>query len=347
MYTNYSRATTRQSLLFTPSQIFSSLIADVQGARRSIDMEFYIYEDDHIGGAFARLLARKARQGVLVRLLLDGFGSRHIGRSLCNSLRDSGVVVCITSRMGSLRNHRKMAIIDGEIAYVGGVNIADRYVTGNSLGVWHDVELRIEGVEVERLVKIFEYDLMLYHGIVGNIATETKGAIDIYCTELQSSIVALFEDVVSSARRELIITTPYLFPTRMMVDQLRLVVERGVRVIIILPERCDVWPLDDIMRSIYSDVINVGVEIRLLRGAFVHSKMALVDRRRVVLGSANLDARSLHINRELMLSTSQERVCRSAYTYIRSLLNNATPPLSEEQRGRIPRFLVEIARPYL
>lgn len=336
-----------QRLLTTPSQIFSSLIADVQRARRSIDMEFYIYEDDNIGNAFARLLMRKARQGIPVRLLLDGYGSRNISRKLCNSLINSGVEVCMTSRIGISRNHRRMVIIDGNIAYVGGVNIADRYVVGNTLGVWHDVELRMEGYEASMLLKIFEYDLMLYHGVVGDILNTSSGNVGIYCSEFQHSITRLFEDIVDNAHSELIITVPYLFPTAMMVEKFRKAVERGVRVVIIVPERCDVWLLDDVMRSAYKEVIGVGVDVRLLRGAFVHAKMALIDGQRVVLGSANLDARSFHINRELMLSTAELGVCRAADMFVTSLLDKSTPPSSHELRSRIPRLFVDFLKPYL
>lgn len=336
-----------QRLLATPAEIFSTLIADMHRARRSIDMEFYIFENDNIGTTIARLLARKARQGVAVRLVVDGYGSRNIGSGICNILKNSGVDVRFTSSMGLSRNHRKMVIIDGVVAHVGGVNIADRYVVGNTLGVWYDVELRFVGDDVATLAKLFQYDYLAASGKMSEIEKIVSSSMSFHWSESQWDIATLFDDVVTRASGELIITTPYLFPTPRTLKLLREAVCRGVRVVIIIPERSDVWLLDRLMRSMYRKVVDVGAELLLLRGAFLHAKMAVADRRRVVLGSANLDARSFHINRELMLSTTRRTVCRDAYTFVNALRYRATPPTEEEMRGSFPNFIVAFVAPYL
>ena len=336
-----------QVLLTSPSKIFSSLIGDMQRARRAIDMEFYIFEDDNVGRSVARLLVRKAHQGVRVRLLVDGYGSRNIGREMKRMLVNNGVEVVTYSSLSHLRNHRKMVIVDECVAHVGGVNIADRYVLGNRLGVWYDVELRFTGRDVETLAKLFQFDYLSAKGDNYGVDTPQGRQLSLHWSEADEGIDMLFERVAREVRNELIITTPYLFPTRRTIALLRDVVKRGVRVTIIAPERCDVWALDRLMRAMYGEIMDVGVELRLLRGAFVHAKMALVDGRKVVLGSANLDARSFHLNRELMLSTSDRGVCREARRFVTMLLDASTPPHDDERTTKVPRFVVGLLRSYL
>ena len=119
MRRSLSNGVSNEELLITPASIFSRLIRDVQHARRSIDVEFYIFELDNVGRSFAMLLARKARQGLAVRLLLDGFGSRMISSSLCRELRESGVELSISSKFANSRNHRKMCLISaGQISQI-------------------------------------------------------------------------------------------------------------------------------------------------------------------------------------------------------------------------------------
>ena len=347
MQRNDNLLKSEQLLLTTPSKIFSSLISDMQRARKTIDMEFYIFEDDNVGRSVARLLVRKAHQGVRVRLLVDGYGSRNIGSEMKRMLVNNGVEVVIFSSLSHSRNHRKMVVVDGCVAHVGGVNIADRYVAGNGLGVWYDVELRFTGRDVETLAKLFQFDYQMAKGDNYGVDVARGKRLSLHWSEAEEGIDMLFERVVDGAHNELIITTPYLFPTRRTISLLRDVVKRGVRVKIIAPERCDVWALDRLMRAMYGEIMDVGVELRLLRGAFVHAKMALVDGRKVVLGSANLDARSFHINRELMLSTSDTGVCREARRFVAMLLDASTPPNNSERTTIVPRFVVGLLRSYL
>lgn len=333
-----------EQLLTTPATIFSSIISDVQHARRSIDAEFYIFASDRTGRAFAELLRRKSRQGVRVRLLVDGFGSRHLSRAMSLQLQRDGVDLRFYSNMGHCRNHRKMAIIDGAIAYVGGVNIADRYVVGNKLGIWYDAELRFTGTEVETLGAIFEHDYNLADGVMGDVSVAVGRGLTIYHTECGGggAMERLFADVVRGAEHEVIFTTPYFIPPEDGLELLHDAVQRGVRVCVVVPERCDIWAIDEVIHHSVSRAVSLGVEVFVCRHSFVHAKLAVVDRRRVVVGSANLDVRSFRLNRELMVSTLHRGVATSAVAFVERLMRLSTPPTRRELRAHIPRFVARL-----
>ncbi|MBQ8366360.1 MAG: hypothetical protein IJX40_01330 [Alistipes sp.] len=337
-------------LLTTPTAIFGRLVRDLHHARHSIDMEYYIYASDRTGCAISDILCRKARQGVKVRLLIDGYGSRRMSRALLRRLRTAGVVV---ERHGLLRydrNHRKMTIIDRHTAHVGGVNIADRYAVGDSLGAWHDVQLRLEGDGVVSLVALFEYDYVTAMGIRAvPPPMPSCGDVRIHCSEAQhgGAMYALLEDVVASAQHSVTITSPYFMPPHRVVEALAAAVCRGVRTTVIVPARCDIWVLDNVVRCHIARCQARGVEMLILREGFLHAKMALVDGRVTMLGSANLDARSLTINRELMLSTTRRSICHAAETYLLALREKCSLPARDDLRSAIPAIVARLLEPVL
>ena len=340
---------TSLQLLTTPQRIFSAIIRDVQRARRAIDLEFYIFEEDNIGRAFIELLCRKARQGVAVRMLLDGFGSRNVRRKTINRLTASGVEIRTTPLMANSRNHRKIVVVDDSVAYTGGINIADRYVAGNNLGVWHDVALRIEGDIARQMRRILDYDTLLLEGVSSELMVREDALIRLYASEMQGAraMELLLDDVAIGATSSITITTPYLFPSHDMLQRLASAVVRGVAVSIIVPARCDVAMLDSLMPLFVDKAVDAGIEIRQAACGFLHAKMAIVDDRRVVVGSANLDARSLRVNRELMVSTTDAGVCRAALHFIERL-NSLPYPRPETKRANlISRLFAHILSPML
>ena len=337
-----------QRLLATPTSIFTTLISDLQHARATIDMEFYIFEVDRIGGVVADILCRKARQGLSVRLVIDGFGSRSMSRALHRRMRSSGVQIVVTSAISLRRNHRKMVIIDGVIAYVGGANIADRYVVGNDLGVWHDVMMRFTGDGVKLLAKIFERDFCRRDsGAI--VVSPSDFAPMIYWSDSVGgvSMSLLFDEVASSAQSELVLVTPYFLATPRVLKTLTRVRSRGVRVVVIVPKRCDVWVVDELMRHSISEAMACGINVEVVCKDFVHAKMAFVDSRRVVLGSANIDALSLGINREIMISTYDRGVCNSARLFINHLRSIAVSASGLDMKSHIPRFVARMLSPMM
>ena len=314
----------------------------MQHARETIDMEYYIFANDRTGRLFADILRRKARQGVRVRLIVDGYGSLSIGRGMHRELLNGGVELARHSLMSRSRNHRKMTIIDGRVAHVGGVNIADRYVVGNALGVWHDAQLRITGDAVAAISRLFDYDHMVSDGVVCEVPMAYTSAHEqVVWSECSGgrAMLELLSSVIASARRRLVMATPYLMPPQSVVNQLAEAVERGVDVTIIIPERCDVWVLDHIIRQHIVQALARGINIRICRHNFVHAKFAIVDDQYAVVGSANLDARSISLNREIMVLTRNRKVVEASRGFVDRLLWMSYAPDKRDKRSYIPAFV--------
>jgi cardiolipin synthase len=331
-----------EKLLTSPSAIFSSLIADLQRARDTIDMEYYIFANDRTGRLFVDILSRKARQGLRVRLIIDGYGSFSLGRELRKALLRDGVELQCHTLLSFSRCHRKMAIIDGSIAHIGGINIADRYIMGNALGKWHDVQLRITGDAVAAIQSLFDYDYMTCQGLRCEVPMPyMRRRLQVVWSESRSrrAMHDLLHDIVSSAKQSILLTTPYYIPPRSVIECLGRAVERGVAVKLIVPERCDVWLLDDVMRRCISWTMAHNIDVHICREAFLHAKLAIVDSDRVVVGSANLDARSLYHNSEMMVVTTNREVVESAERFIEEMLAISTVPTQRDKRSYIPAFL--------
>ena len=338
-----------EELLCSPQEIFTTLIKELQRARASIDMEFYIFLGDRIGNTIATLLRRKARQGVRVRLVVDGYGSRKMPRALRKALLADGIELRVIHTFSHCRNHRKMVIIDQRIALVGGINIADRYVVGNKLGVWYDAVLRIVGGSVTELSRLFEYDFAPRTTQSTLSPTTSAHSPMLYWSESGGggAMTRLLYDVIEGAEREIILTTPYFMPPRGVLKQLSHAIERGVHIRVILPRRCDIWLIDDIMRHSILEAQEAGIEVLILDNAFIHAKLVLVDSRRVVIGSANLDAHSLGVNRELMLSSFNRSTCISAKQFIEHLQSLASPAQCHEIKCFLPRFISRAIKPLM
>ena len=342
MYNPISHRYHKLELLTTPSSIFSALISDLQHARESIDMEYYIFANDRTGNLFADILRRKARQGIRVRLIVDGYGSMSLSRAMQRAMAADGVEFSTHALISRARHHRKMAVVDGRVAHVGGINIADRYVVGNGLGVWYDAQLRIAGDAVAAVSRLFDYDYMVSEGAVSEVPMPYSDRdVQIVWSESRGgrAMAALFDDVVGSARESLVFVTPYFMPPESALDRLSVAVERGVRVMVIMPARCDVWLLDHVMRRYISEAKERGVDIRICRRAFVHAKLAVVDGRRVVVGSANLDARSINLNHEVMIATEESGVVLAARTFVERMLSISAEPNERDMRSLVPAFV--------
>jgi cardiolipin synthase len=149
----------------------------------------------------------------------------------------------------------------------------------------------------------------------------------------------LLRSIVSSAQKRLVFVTPYFMPPRSVLRQLVEAVERGVDVTVIIPERCDVWVLDHVIRQHIHQAVSHGINIRICRHSFVHAKLAVVDGRRVVVGSANLDARSINLNREVMVATEERSVVEAADSFVDRLMWLSYAPEERDKRSYIPAFV--------
>lgn len=297
---------------------FRELFGAIANAQSSIHLEYYIIEPDQIGHQLYELLARKAAEGVEVRVIYDDVGSWSMKYKLVKKLRHKGidakpfmpvVFPWLTSKV-NYRNHRKVAVIDGRVAFTGGINIADRYVRGNRMGAWRDTHLRIEGESVAVLQALFVTDWYFVSGKESltdskyyprsRIRTETP--IQIASSGPDSdwaSIMQSFFAAICKARKSIYVTTPYFLPNQAILTAMRVAALRGVDVKIILPHRSDSKLVYWASMSYVSDLLEAGVEVYLYDAGFNHSKVIIIDNEISSVGSANLDIRSFEDNFEV------------------------------------------------
>lgn len=297
---------------------FASLYEALKGAVHSIHLEYYIFENDRIGRQVEKILTRKAAEGVEVRLIYDGVGTLWTEGSIFRRLRRAGVdVECfmpvafpwLTSRV-NYRNHRKIAVIDGRVAYTGGINIAERYLTGTRMGRWRDIHLRIEGGAVRMLQSVFitdwhflrpkeqldpiKYFRMRSVSQICPVQIAVSGPDSDWATIMQA-----FFSAIMKARLRIFIATPYFTPNAAMLTALKVAALSGIDVRLIIPSRSDsrlaLWAT----RSYVQELLEAGIKVYTYQGGFNHSKLVIIDGEFSSVGSANMDMRSFEDNFEL------------------------------------------------
>lgn len=307
----------RVSLLHNGNNAFSSLIAALQRATRSIHLEYYIFRNDRIGRTIAEILMRKARAGVEVRLIYDAVGSRSFDKRIVQKLRRSGAAVHPFETLRfpwfvprtTRRNHRKIVVVDGRIAFLGGINIAKYYLDGDNLGRWRDEHLRIEGDAVADLQRLFAHDWQAAGGypipveryISGHAITERLPVQIVRAEEgcSRRTLCDAYAAAIIRARHTVRISSPYFMPPPQILDALRIAVRSGVRVVVMTPACSDSHFTDLVSESYAVDLLDAGVELCLYENGFLHAKLLVVDDRVASVGTANMDYRSLEDNLEV------------------------------------------------
>lgn len=320
----------RVAVLNGCSEAFAAMIGDLQRARVSIHIEFYILEADRLGSAILSLLRRRARAGVSVKVLCDAYGSRRLPRRLIDSLRSDGVDIRLDTPIARnplsaavhCRNHRKMVIIDSRTAHLGGINIANRYLDGDSMGHWYDEQIRLCGTAVADLERLFAADWLRVSGEPLPLAARAARPLKITAGGIRmqvgwseqglsrSTIADAVAAMIADARVSLHIVTPYFMPPSWLLDSLRRAALSGVRVRLMLPLQCDSRLVCRIVHSYVAECVRAGIGVEMYEGGFLHSKLLVVDSRRVMVGSANLDYRSMEYNREVVAVIDDGHVAR-------------------------------------
>lgn len=348
-------------LLDDADAFFPAFITAINQAEKTINLMFYIYAPGGRVEAVSDALVAAVQRGVHVRLLADAVGSGpFFDGDWPGKFRAAGVEVrralpvralrMLVARV-DLRNHRKLAVIDGTTAFTGSMNMADPRVfkqpsgvrggTGSGwsggaaskTGPWVDIMARVRGPATHALDLIFALD---WHAEApgDDLASErpdhpTNAGIS--PVQIISSgpgdnpddLRRVLLQSIYGAREELVISTPYFVPDDTMLTAMITAAKRGVRTVLIVPERVDSVLVRHASRSYFDDLLAAGVEVRLFQGGLLHSKTAVIDRRLVLLGSANMDRRSLWINFELSLFVHDEAIAEQMrYIQQRYLVNS-------------------------
>ncbi|MDR2872525.1 MAG: cardiolipin synthase [Xanthomonadaceae bacterium] len=302
------------TLLDDYQQSMEALLEDIDAATGQVHLLYYLMHDDAVGEAVVAALRRAADRGVACRLLLDAVGAKRGLRRYARQLRDAGVEVhdmlpggLRWRRSGrvDLRNHRKVAVIDNDIAYVGSQNLAcAEFVRGFPN---RELVARVRGPIVAHLEAVFASDWFLETGVVLNVTPERPAQPEDIVAQLLPSGPAYpfpnardtVQALIHLAKRKLVLTTPYFVPDDGTVNALRVAALSGVDVQLILSwsnnQRLTSWA----QRAYYEELLACGVKIALYRPHFLHAKHMSVDDEAALLGSINLDIRSFALNAEI------------------------------------------------
>ena len=298
---------------------YSAFFNDIKNAKSFIHIQYYIIDNDNLGKELKDILIKKANEGVEVRVLYDDVGCWNLRRgNFFNEMVNAGIdakpffKVTFPQLANKLnyRNHRKIAIIDGRIGYVGGMNIADRYVDGCKWGVWRDTHIRIEGEAVRELQSIFLVDWNFttkellseqnYFPKVessnGNSTIQllTSGPLDEH-----KSIFLMFTKLISTAKKRIYIQSPYFLPNSAATNALKVAALSGVDVRIMIPAQSDSKILQYASNSYISEMLKSNIKVYFYTKGFLHAKTLLVDDEVTSIGSTNFDSRSFEQNFEI------------------------------------------------
>lgn len=304
--------------IFTDGRsMISSLLEAINQAEHHIHLEYYIIEDDEVGQQISHALIQKSQQGVTVRVIYDDVGCLRVKDRFFRHMKDNGIHVepflkvyfPILSNRVNYRNHRKIAIIDGRIGFIGGMNLAKRYLHGVSWGIWRDTSLRIEGGATLALQTVFLMDwcfvtrqLINDKAYFPTIDTQGNSHIQIVTSKPVGrwrEIMQGYLHAISLARKYIYIQTPYFMPTEQILSALQTAALSGVDVRIMLPWKADSRVVQMCSRSYLRDVMEAGVKVLFYQQGFLHAKTLVIDDQISSVGSTNIDFRSFEYNFEV------------------------------------------------
>jgi cardiolipin synthase len=305
----------RVEIITSGERMFEALVEDMENATHHIHIEFFIFNNDETGKLIKTLLMKKALQGIKVRFIYDTVANWRVPRSFYVEMEEAGVKVAslmetryplLQSSKINYRNHRKVVVIDGHIGYTGGMNVGNNY-SGNPH--WEDRHLRIEGMGAHGLqanfmldwvssgnqwvdTKKYFPDVPMYTN--NRMQIVTSGPYSEYSNLLQAAI-----RIVLGAKKYLYLQTPYFLPTDSLFEALQIACLSGVDVRLMVSKKSDSSYIDPAAHSYYEDLLKAGMRIYEIQDKFIHAKTMVSDDYLSVIGSCNLDFRSLETNFEI------------------------------------------------
>lgn len=327
---NYPTINNHLTVLNEGAEAFASLLEDIKKAKHHVHVFFYIVKGDETGEELTNVLVEKAKQGVEVRFMYDSVGSIAFPNQLLLLMRKNGVEVRTydllnspwLSNKANWRNHRKMVVIDGEIAHTGGMNIGNEYSgRGSKFSYWRDTNIRIEGPAVLEVQECFIYDWLFLdetEETVTHFLTQTATYFPLK-TDVQSGseivqviyggpydseriIKDSFNDLIGKATDSIKIAMPYFIPDEESLGALRRAARCGINVQLIVPGKGDRGISFHGTNSFIDELLSAGVEVYTYdETAFIHCKYMIVDEFAATIGSTNFDIRSFYLNHELSM----------------------------------------------
>lgn len=372
---------TNQSLLtissgveiyFTGKESLEAMLEAIYNAKEHIHLQSYIIEDDNVGKLFKDALIQKAKEGLEVRLMYDGFGSRLLDKRYLHDLKDAGVEILNFSPFrwfflplfANYRNHRKILVVDGNTGFLGGVNIAERYFNGGVFPEWRDTHIKLTGQSVYALQASFLLDRFFilnknlrkrnkYYPKL-SITPDSKETEKQFYTQVISSgpdsdwsaIMQCYFTAITQAKKNIYIITPYFIPTEFILNAVKVTALSGVKVNLMIPERSDTWLSHWGTMSYITELLDAGVNIYLFKKGFNHSKVLSIDGEYCIIGSANMDTRSLEHHFEVTSILYDKKCSEAIEQKFHQDIGRCTKlsPKNWGKRGKIFRFYESLAR---
>lgn len=349
---------------------FPAMLSAIGGARETIALTTYIFENNQTGLSFVRALADAHKRGVAVRVVIDGLGLWY-SRGIVRALRKEGITVqrfnpprILPPALGiNLRNHRKILLVDNELAFAGGMNIGDRHLLERieNKNPTVDIQFCFEGPVVTQLTEIFDdtwsksggenikgilppLDGGSHNSNYSNNDKDEKGtamcrAIADGPDDNLDKLELVFVAAMDSAQRSIRIMTPYFLPTQGMIAILQSAALRGLQVSIVLPAKNNLSYVHWATRNMLWELLSCGVKVYYQPGVFVHTKLLLIDEAYALVGSANIDPRSLRLNYELGVEIYDPSLVAELIADFDGVLENSAPVTQEvlDQRSLFER----------
>jgi cardiolipin synthase len=350
----------RLTLLESGREYFPALEAACNEAQREIHLETYIFEDDVAGRRIAQALMRAAQRGVTTHVMVDGFGSKKLSVEVTDELKRAGVKFMVYRpdiaawrfpRQRLRRLHRKLAVIDASVAFVGGINIIDDMHTPRHTPPRFDYAVRIEGPLLETIHAAAKrlWTIVLLTQFSGGwpeydgpepVAAErgAQRAAFLVRDNLwhRSDIEEAYLSAIGSARSEILIANSYFFPGRAFRYALSEAAARGVRVILLLQGRVEYRLLHYASRALYGTLLDAGIEIHEYHKSFLHAKVAVIDAAWATVGSSNIDPFSLLLAREANVVVEDFDFARELGASLRAAMEGGARQVRRESWHRRP-----------
>ena len=309
----------RLQLLKDGKSTFEAIFEALESSKTQIHLQYYIFEEGELANQLLLLFEKKVQEGVKVRMIYDGIGSFSLSKAYLKQLATIGVEVYpfLPFKFGrffsslNYRNHRKIIVIDGTVAFTGGINISDKYLKGDpALGNWHDMHLRLEGPTANHLDYLFAMDWFLVSQEAikpispteVNRNTDQEKLVQIVSGGPDDDFPALeqaYFTMINKARNYIYITKPYIIPGQALMQALQTAALGGIDVRLMVSENADIKIVSWSVRSYFESLLKAGVKIYLFPEGFLHSKIIVSDDSICTIGTANLDDRSFEQNYEV------------------------------------------------
>ena len=350
-------------LLPSGREKFEDLFAEVKKAQSFIHMEYFNFRNDSINDLLIKLLLQKVKEGVEVRVMYDAFGNmsnnRPVKKKKHQELAAQGIKIELFDPIHFPwvnhifpRDHRKIVVIDGKVAFTGGMNVADYYITGiEKIGPWRDMHSRIEGTAVNDLHLIF---VAMWEVQTGEVLSgpkyfpkhDTKGGMRVAIVDrapryTNKSMRQLYISMLDNAQKKVRIINPYFVPTRKVRNAIKRAIDRGIEVEIMLSAKSDIPLTPDATHWVGRKLAKRGAKVYLFKGGFHHTKVMMVDDLICTLGSTNLDSRSLRCDYEVNTVIFDQQVTRQLNDLFDEDLKNSVLLTHEEwvKKGVWKRFV--------